>query len=199
MIINRLSVEGFRTIGNKLDINFPESGRIGIFGHNESGKSTIFDAIEFALFGLSIRGIAKEDRITWGKNKLKVKLEFTSGEKKYRIERILSTRSHKVKLVQLEGDVPLPDSEITSITSLEEFIEEIIGMDKDSYSKLIYIRQKELDALKDIPKRDREKLINKVIGIDIFDDAGSAASSDMKENKNELGNLETKLNFLKTG
>ena len=87
MIINRLLVEGFRAIGNKLDINFPERGLIGIFGHNESGKSTIFDAIEFALFGLSIRGISKEDRITWGKNKLKVTLEFTSGEKKYRIER----------------------------------------------------------------------------------------------------------------
>ena len=198
MIINRLSVEGFRTIGNKIDINFPENGRIGIFGHNESGKSTIFDAIEFALFGLSIRGIAKEDRITWGGNKLKVVLEFTSGDKKYRIERILSINSHKVKLVQLKDNVPVTDSELTSITPVEEFIEEIIGMDKDSYSKLIYIRQKELDALKDLQKRDREKLINKVIGIDIFDDASSNANLDMKENKNELENIETKIGYLKS-
>jgi exonuclease SbcC len=198
MIVNKLSITGFRTIGNKLEISFPESGRIGIFGHNEAGKSTIFDAIEFALFGLSLRGISKEDMISWGKNKLDVKLEFTSNDKKYRLERSLtSKRNHNVKLTQLENDTPIPNSTVTSITSVEESIEDIIGMDKNSYSKLVYIRQKELDALKDLQKRDREKLINKVIGIDIFDDASNSIRSDVRTKNDELNGIKKRLDLLK--
>lgn len=199
MILNSLTVEGFRVIGNKIHIDFPEEGRIGIFGPNEAGKSSFFDAIEFALFGLSLRGIAKEDRITWGKNKLHVNLVFTSGEKKYQIERILTKKGsgHTVKFVRIENGSPVPDTEITTIRSVEEAIEEILGMDKDSYSKLIYIRQKELDALKDLQKQDRERLINKVIGIDVFDDAGNNANSDLRDEKRNQDTVETKLEVLR--
>jgi len=199
MILNSLTVEGFRVIGNKIHIDFPEEGRIGIFGPNEAGKSSFFDAIEFALFGLSLRGIAKEDRITWGKNKLYVNLVFTSGEKKYQIERMLTKKGsgHKVKFVRIENGSPVPGTEVTTIRSVEEAIEEILGMDKDSYSKLIYIRQKELDALKDLQKQDREQLINKVIGIDVFDDAGNNANSDLRDEKRNLDTVETKLEVLR--
>ena len=71
-------------------------------------------------------------------------------------------------------------------------------MDKDSYSKLIYIRQKELDALKDLQKQDRERLINKVIGIDVFDDAGNNANSDLRDEKKNLDTVEIKLEMLRT-
>jgi len=185
-------------IGNKIKIDFPKEGKIGIFGYNEVGKTTLFDAIEFALFGLALRGIAKEDRITWGKNKLSVILEFSSGDKQYRIDRYITSRGiHKAKFVQLNNGQPITSTEVNSITTIEEKIEEILGIDKNSYSKLIYIRQKELDALKELQKQDREKLINKVMGIDLFDDASKLANSDLKEEKENLKFINTKLDILK--
>jgi len=198
MIVSSLTVEGFRIIGNKIHIDFPEDGRIGIFGHNESGKSTIFDAIEFALFGLSLRGITKEDIITWGKNKLVVNLVFTSGDNQYQIQRSLTRKgsAHKVKLVQISNGSVVSGTEIMGIQPVEETIEDIIGMDKNSYSKLIYIRQKELDALKDLQKHDREKLINKVIGIDIFDDATDDGRFDLKEEERNFETIESNLQIL---
>jgi predicted ATP-dependent endonuclease of OLD family len=45
MIVHRLRVEGFKIIGNVLDIDFPEEGIIGIIGRNETGKSTLLNAI----------------------------------------------------------------------------------------------------------------------------------------------------------
>jgi len=57
MIFNRISIDGFGIIGNKVTINFPDQGKIGISGNNESGKSTLFDAI----------------RVVWKKFKFKVK------------------------------------------------------------------------------------------------------------------------------
>ena len=196
MLIKSLSVEGFGIIGNKIILDFPPNGKIGIFGHNEAGKSSIFEAIEFALFGISRR--KKEDLITWGKNKLEVILEFSSGKKQFRVERSLIRKgSHYVKLVQFENGKPLPETLVNTVTSVEQQIEEIFGMDRNSYSNLIYIRQKELDSLKNLQKRDREKLINKVMGIEDFDSAVEIVHSDVKENKVELDSFNQKLEFLK--
>jgi len=132
LLIKSLSVEGFRIIGNKIILDFPPNGKIGIFGHNEAGKSSIFEAIEFALFGISRR--TKEDLITWGKNKLEVILEFSSGKKNFRIERSLNRKgSHDVKLVQFENGKPLPETLVNTVTSVEQQIEEILGMDGNSF------------------------------------------------------------------
>ena len=101
LLIKKLTVEGFRIIGNKISIQFPLNGKIGIFGQNETGKSSIFEAIEFALFGISKR--TKEDLITWNKNKLQVILEFSSGNKHFKIERSLTRKgAHTVKLIQIK-------------------------------------------------------------------------------------------------
>jgi len=197
LLIKSLSVEGFGIIGNKITLNFPPNGKIGIFGHNEAGKSSIFEAIEFALFGISRRK-KSEDLITWEKNKLQVILEFSSGKKNYRIERSLNRKgSHYVKLVQIENGKQLPETLVNTVTSVEQHIEEIFGMDRNSYSNLIYIRQKELDTLSFLHKRDREKLINKVMGIEDFDSAAEIVHSDFKENKREYDSLNQKLEFLK--
>jgi len=40
MIIHSLKASGFRIIGEPMDIRFPDEGRIGILGQNESGKNS---------------------------------------------------------------------------------------------------------------------------------------------------------------
>lgn len=192
-----MSVEGFRILGNRITIDFPQQGIIGIFGNNESGKSTLFDAIEFALFGLSPRNYTREEIVTWGKDKLSVTLDFSSGNKKYRIERTLTKRSNNAKLVELDENGALALSEIKSVTAVQQTIEEILGLDGNSYSKLIYIRQKELDVLKELEKQDRTQLINSVMGIDIFDEAQDHINDDSKVKKDQFDSLDLVVSHLK--
>ena len=70
-------------MGEALDINFPSEGRIGVLGQNESGKTTFFQAIEIALFGLR-RGsgpeVDRKNLVTWGKNQARLEIEFSSGQ-----------------------------------------------------------------------------------------------------------------------
>lgn len=193
MILHRLEVEGFGIIGKKLSLVFPEQGKIGIFGVNESGKSTLFRAIEFALFGLrggSDPSLSRENLVTWGKQQAKVILEFSSGGKRYRVERIIGVRSHhEVHLYQVaNGQVKLLESNVREV---ERAVEKITGMDRDAFAKLIYIKQKELDALKQLTRARREELVNKLMGMDVFDRADEKV-------KEELRQLERSLELLKT-
>ena len=65
VVFNELEMEGFKRYDSPKKYTFNE-GLIGIFGKNESGKSTIGDAISVALFGLSSTTYKKADIVTWG-------------------------------------------------------------------------------------------------------------------------------------
>lgn len=183
MIIHRLEVEGFGIIAKKLSLAFPEQGKIGIFGVNESGKSSLFRAIEFALFGLrgsSIPSSSRENLVTWGKQHAKVMLEFSSGSNRYRVERTIGVRSgHEVHLRHVAGgQVKLLEHNVREV---ERTIEEITGMDRDAFTKLIYIKQKELDTLKELTRARREELVNKLMGMDVFDQADDKVKEELRQ------------------
>jgi len=184
MIVHSLDAEGFRIIGDPLSIQFPEKGRIGILGPNESGKSTFLQLIEYALYGLKKGRAGSEgdrtDLITWGKSEAKLRLEFTSGYERYVLKRTFSAKSHQARLIPVKDGREDYESGLRSTRDVSAKIEQITGMDRDSYAKLVYIRQKDLDALRDLQKSDREKLINKVMGIDVFDVAASHVKDDIK-------------------
>lgn len=183
MIIHMISISGFRIIGSPVTIKFPEQGRIGIFGQNESGKSTLMESIEYALYGLKRGGgprESREDVVSWGKSKAHLSLEFTSGENRYLIEREIGSRSgHQAKLYVMIGD----RRELISqrITEIEREVERITGMDRNTFTKLVYVKQKDLDALKELTKASREQLMNKVMGMEVFDKSVANISEDVRE------------------
>ena len=190
MIIHSLKVSGFRIIGDPIDVRFPVEGRIGILGQNESGKTTFFQAIEYALYGLR-RGAGvegeRENLVTWGKNEAKLEIEFTSGQDTYVLQRIFGAKSgHRASLTPVIAGVKDKSNSITSLRDIEAKIEQITGMDRDSFTKLIYIKQKDLDALRELAKSKREQLVNKVMGIEVFDDASANVKGDSSNLEREF-------------
>ena len=190
MIIHRIHASGFQIIGDPIDLDFPDEGRIGILGTNESGKTTLLEAIEYALYGLK-RGRATEESreniITWGKEEAKVEVEFTSGQDRFLLSRTFNSRgTHRAKLVPVVDGHKNTQDALTSLTEIESKVEQITGMDRESFTKLVYIKQKDLDALKDLVKTRREQLVNKVMGIEVFDDAAKHAKDDSSQATNEI-------------
>jgi len=172
-------------IGEPIRIEFPEEGRIGIFGRNESGKSTLLESIEYALYGLKMGrapGVTREDVVTWGELKANLSIDFTSGENRYFLERTIGAKGeHSVKFyLLLNGQKELITS---SVRRAEEEIERITGMDRDTFTKLVFIKQKDLDALKKLSKANREQLVNKVMGMEIFDNTVNRIAEDLREIK----------------
>ncbi len=201
MILHRLVAENFKVFGERIELEFPEKGRIGIFGPNESGKTTLFQAIEYALYGLKKGPGIEEQRenlVTWGKSETKLELEFSSAEKRYRMARRFGVQSgHSARLVPVIDGNEDKRNEITSITAIEAMVEQLTGMDRDSFAKLIYMRQKDLDALKDLVKSQREQLLNKVMGIDLFDKASDKVKADASSEKAVLDQKRSELERVK--
>jgi len=201
MIIHSLKVSGFRIIGEPIEVHFPDEGRIGILGQNESGKTTLLQAIEYALYGLKKGAGVESDRenlVTWGKNEAKLEIEFSSGQDTYILQRVFGAKSgHKAILTPVIAGVKDKSNSITSLKDIEAKIEQITGMDRDSFTKLIYIQQKDLDTLKELAKSKREQLVNKVMGIEVFDDASANVKGDISKLEDEFGRKNLQLDFVR--
>jgi len=190
VIIHRLKASAFKSIGDPISLELPEEGRIGILGPNESGKTTLLEAIEYSLYGLR-RGRAseesRENMVTWGKEEARLEIEFTSGQERYLLRRAFDIHGgHKARLTPIVDSKEDGANAISSLTEIEAKIEQITGMDRDSFTKLVYVKQKDLDALKELAKARREQLVNKVMGIEIFDDAVAKAKLDFTEIEKDL-------------
>jgi exonuclease SbcC len=201
MIIHHLKASGFRMMGEPVNIEFPNEGRIGILGQNESGKTTLFQAVECALYGLKKGSGPEADRenlVTWGKNEAKLEIEFTSGQNRYNLQRVFNSKNiHRANLTPVISGVKDRSSSITGLKDVEDKIEQITGMDRDSFTKLVYIKQKDLDALKELAKAKREQLVNKVMGIEIFDDASEKVKKDISLIADELRSMELQLEMVR--
>ena len=105
----KLKFKGINSFSEETEIDFDKlirGGIFGIFGDTGSGKSTILDCINFALYGRVERSKEKLDIINYRCDSAEVKFEFdvlTDGKRKnYSAERSLRKKSgiHKAMLYE---------------------------------------------------------------------------------------------------
>lgn len=162
MKINRVHLENYRVHEN-LDIEF-SSGINLLLGANGKGKSSILEAIGFALFGSEQRTKNTKDAITFGKKSAKIEINFTGidGED-YIVTRRFPRTEFKLCRV----------SDNFIIDGREEKIKELCGIKgdiKNIYDNIIVAKQNEfIAAFKETPS-NREKIFNKIFNTDIYAD-----------------------------
>jgi len=143
-----------------------------VHGATGAGKTTIFDAISFALFGNasgenrpadSFRSdFAKEDSKTY------VILEFTHGGQTYKIERSpayrrLKQRGEGYTDSKAEAVLTMPDGlKIVGYQMVTEKIEEILGVDWKQFKQISMIAQGEFLRLLTVESKERGEIFRKV-------------------------------------
>lgn len=130
-----------------LDIpDLPASGLIGISGANESGKSSIGEAICFALFGRTF-SLAPKDIgkiIRWGEQRCSVWLRLSVKGKDYEIARFLDRDgNHSARLTDLgEREAPLA----RGVAAVTNALKEVLGYDFEEFIESFYLAQREITA-----------------------------------------------------
>ena len=163
---------------------------MGIVGQNGSGKSSLVEAIAWALYGneSSIVRTNKEGirSSSAGPNdECSVELEFDLGPDHYRVVR------------NIKGKNCVSDATLTVNGSLSarsdkgvtDVIVDRLGMDYKSFFISVFARQKDLNALSTLRPADRKKTILRMLEIDVLDDVVTEIDKDAKGKRTELTNL----------
>jgi len=191
MIIKSIKARNFMQYDELNIKDIPPKGVIGIFGNNELGKSTIGEAISFALFGVTTKAPKgeKDKIISWnGANSCFVEMVFKVNNREYSIYRKIRRKgSPEVKLIDLKLNKILGVG--TKATDAE--ISRILGFGFKEFRYSTYVAQKELRLIQD-KKQDRKEVIDKLLGILDLEEARKSS----RKIKRELNEKESDIKRL---
>lgn len=113
-----------------------EQGVVALRGNNEAGKSSVLEAIAYAMFGASALRESLEDVVTWGRKagELKVKLDFNLNGVDYRVIRGKSGAEVKTA----EKILATGQKEVT------RYIETLLGASSEVCAKLMLANQDDI-------------------------------------------------------
>jgi exonuclease SbcC len=189
MIFTKLRLVNFKSHENTV-IQF-DKGISVIVGENGAGKSTILEAISFALFKQHT-GKRIDDLVRNNAASMSVELEFSSNNRDYRIvrEKKSSLKSSLYKRTSSDGGyvhVCTGDKEVAGE------ILQILDIDSDLFLNAIYIRQGEIAELVDKTPAEKKQLIAKLLGIDSLEKAWKNLLPFITDYENQLAELSGKL------
>ena len=195
----KLTVSAFGPYAGKETIDFSKLQNKNIFlitGPTGAGKTTIFDAITFALYGeasgseregTSLRSdFAKADILT------EIEFWFTLRGKEYYIKRVPLQLKKKVRgegftEQKSDAELKLPEGKvITGVKDVNEKIDSILGINKAQFKQIVMIPQGEFRKLLTSDSLEREKIFRKIFGTYIFDTIQRKIGEDASVLRNDI-------------
>lgn len=181
MKILHLKLCAFGPFRKEQNIDFSQLDGSEIFlitGDTGAGKTTIFDAICFALYG-EVSGGRKNTRtlksdFSSPAEQCLVELRFESNGKCYFIrrspEQLKPKRNGELTSVSHKAELLLPDGKtVTNLKQIKQLIEtEIIGLDCGNFSKIVMLPQGQFQKLLTEKSADKTATFREIFGTEIF-------------------------------
>lgn len=203
----KLSFESFNSYANKTSIDFEDFNPNGIFlitGPTGSGKTTIFDAIKYALYGVASgedrKNISNFSDFANLESPSTVTFEFLQRGVTYRIERISSYQVPK-KDKNLEADkrtltqkttvnfYQLIDGEekllASNTTKVNEEVQNLLGIDKNQFSQIVMIAQGDFSKILTAKGSDREILLRNIFNTEVYQQLQERLKADTSQLEKE--------------
>lgn len=161
-MITRIRIKNFVCHGDT-EINFSE-GLTVFIGRNGSGKSSVIDAMTYALYGKHTRG-NKENIIRDSSNDGLVELEFDFKGKHYKIKRAFNARGELESVALLENDRALVVGERKRDEAVSARLEKLLGLNYERMRAAVVIQQGELDKILSMEPRELKELFDDLMGL----------------------------------
>ncbi|MFM7155394.1 MAG: AAA family ATPase, partial [Bacteroidota bacterium] len=184
MIIRQLTLRNYKQY-TSLNLVF-EEGLVGIIGRNGAGKSTIFEAILYCLFGKETQlGTKNFARSTYAADEtapVELKLSFLIGQMEYEVQ-----RSFRGRTLTAYADLYRNGQQIsTGVSVVNQELVRILGLDAEAFRRSVFSGQKELAELSNTNGEERKKLVRRMMGFDTLDTAQQVLRSDINALKNQI-------------
>lgn len=190
MILKSLSLKNYRRF-KKLEIDFEEN-ITAFVGKNGSGKTSIFEAIIYCLFGTTTARSAKEeirsDFVDY-KNPCEVCLVFELDGKQYKVTRKIKGKNSITEAFVFSPDQEKPLAERES--TVNKYIAGLLGMNPTTFQISVFSAQKELDKFSSLKPEERKEEIRRLLNLGVIKKAVNLLRGDIRENKTKIETLKS--------
>ncbi|AMB57526.1 AAA family ATPase [Microterricola viridarii] len=204
MRINKLSVQGFGPYKTAQHVDFDAFADDGIFlmgGKTGAGKSSILDAICFALYDSVPRYDGTKARLrsdhAGPEDASLVTLEFTAGDTRYRVERAPEFERQKARgtgTTKQKATAELFELRGTEWHGIEAQprevgprIAELVGLNKDQFLQVILLAQNRFQQFLLAKSEARQEVLRSLFGTRRFQDYEATLTEQRKQLDAELG------------
>ena len=167
ILLHRLYAHHFKQLVD-VTLHLPAQGTVLIEGHNEAGKSSLFEAVFFALYGqplISERDYKLEHLRNYGAEALEVELDFSIDGRRFSVARRIG-KNHTVKLV-----APTENGEAETISIRSEVsrrLHEELRLSAEALLNTCFVEQKRLERLEDLNAEARKMTINELLNLRVL-------------------------------
>jgi len=201
----KLTLSAFGPYSGTQVIDFTKLKDKNIFlitGPTGAGKTTIFDAISFGLFGEASGSSRDKDSLRSDFASIEtptfVELEFELRGKRYTVTRYPQQERKKLKgegtiFKTAEASLISPEGEIlTKTNAVDEKINNIMGINKNQFRQIIMLPQGEFRKLLEAESKEREVIFRKIFGTEAFQLIQQRLDNLQKEFYKKIKDEETK-------
>lgn len=210
----KITMSAFGPYAGEVTLDMQKLGKSGIYlitGDTGAGKTTIFDAISYALYG-EASGNYRENTTLRSKyasadTPTFVELEFEYNNEIYKINRNPeyprpNKRGEGFTKQSANAELVMPDgSVITKIKEVSAKVEEIIGINKNQFSQIAMIAQGDFRKLLNCETNERSKILRKIFKTEPYHNIEIKLSSlfnELRRNREkEKSGIEQYINQLK--
>jgi DNA repair exonuclease SbcCD ATPase subunit len=144
-----------------------------LHGPNGVGKSAVFDAMLYALFGVTKRNDTRDnavaDVIRHGETSARVEFEFEHESRRYRVWRIRPRIGQpKQGADTLTGDTWTPVANAAGKEDLKQWVHKTLGLTYETFVSAILLRQGAAEKLIDANKDERREVLRSFIDLDDY-------------------------------
>ena len=167
----RLTIKGLACFKDEVEIDLSKLDLVAISGPTGAGKSTILDAMIFALYGEvpRVNSKSRSQMISASRDRASVVFDFNVGEDRFRIARTLRRNgNHQVQLEKHDGNdftINLADQ----VTRAQGRIEEILGLNANAFMQAVILPQGEFASFLKADPRDRRTMLRTLLRLDVYE------------------------------
>lgn len=177
----KLVMSAFGPYAGRTEVDFEKLGTNGLYlitGDTGAGKTTIFDAIAYALYG-EASGDLRDPSMLRSKyaeleTPTEVELVFAYDGKEYTVKRNpeyerKAKKGDGVTVQKAEAELTYPDGRvITKIKDVNTAIVEIMGVDRNQFSQIAMIAQGDFRKLLVADTKERQEIFRKIFKTDYY-------------------------------
>jgi DNA repair exonuclease SbcCD ATPase subunit len=194
IIFKNLKWKNFLSTGNQYtEVDLSKEKSTIIVGANGAGKSTILDALTFALFGKPFRKINKPQLLnSINQSDCVVNLNFNIGRNKYEV-----TRGIKPAIFEIKQNGAVLNQDASAVDQQKNFEQTILKMNYKSFTQIVVLGSSTFVPFMRLPLAARRDIIEDILDIQIFSSMNVNLKDKIRNINEELKDHEYNFSLVK--